>query len=140
MTNWTSRSICPENFTGEKGQAAAATEGEGAACARDLGIGWKISPCVSIRAGETFELAKVDGSGVVTHIWCTDNADMNRQLILRIYWDGNDFPSVEVPACDFFACADYQEPSIPTRASTATGRCPSGGGSASPWRISTQRT
>lgn len=110
LTNWTSRSICPENFTGEKGQAAAATEGEGAACARDLGIGWKISPCVSIKAGETFELARVDGSGVISHIWCTDNADMNRQLILRIYWDGNDFPSVEVPACDFFACADYQEP------------------------------
>lgn len=110
ITNWTSCAINAENPTGEKGKAASATEGEGAACARDLGIGWKISPCVSIKAGETFSLADVSGEGNITHIWCTDNSDMNRQLILKIYWDGNEFPSVEVPLCDFFACADYMEP------------------------------
>jgi len=32
-----------------------------------------------------------------------------RQEILRIYWDGNEHPSVECPLGDFFACA-YQEP------------------------------
>ena len=100
ITNWTSCAINAENPTGEKGKAASATEGEGAACARDLGIGWKISPCVSIKAGETFSLADVSGEGIITHIWCTDNSDMNRQLILKIYWDGNEFPSVEVPLCD----------------------------------------
>ena len=38
-----SRSISPENFTGEKGKGGMATEGTGAHAARDLGQGWKIS-------------------------------------------------------------------------------------------------
>jgi len=33
------RSISPENFTGEKGKAGMATEGTGARAARDLGRG-----------------------------------------------------------------------------------------------------
>ena len=37
------RSISPENFTGEKGRGGMATDGTGAACARDLGVGWKIA-------------------------------------------------------------------------------------------------
>src|SRR3989339_120073 len=49
-----SRSISPENFTGEKGKAAMATEGTGKDCARELGIGWKISPSVRIKAKSTF--------------------------------------------------------------------------------------
>jgi hypothetical protein len=36
-----SRSISPENFTGEKGKAGMATEGTGKNCARELGQGWK---------------------------------------------------------------------------------------------------
>ena len=48
------RSISPENFTGEKGKAGMATEGTGAQDARDLGRGWKISPSVKIKPGETF--------------------------------------------------------------------------------------
>ena len=39
-----SRSISPENFSGEKGAGSLATEGTGANAARDLGVGWKISP------------------------------------------------------------------------------------------------
>ena len=35
-----SSSISPENFTGEKGKGAMASEGTGVPCARDLGIGW----------------------------------------------------------------------------------------------------
>ena len=35
-----SRSISPENFTGEKGKAGMATEGTGKNCARELGQGW----------------------------------------------------------------------------------------------------
>ena len=42
------RSISPENFDGAKGRAGMATEGRGAACARDLGQGWKISPCIGM--------------------------------------------------------------------------------------------
>ena len=66
-----SRSISPENFTGEKGKAGMATEGTGARAARDLGQGWKISPSVRIKAGETFVLGEIQGAGAIHHIWMT---------------------------------------------------------------------
>ena len=44
------RSISPENFTGEKGCGALAMEGTGAHAARDMGKGWKISPSVVIKS------------------------------------------------------------------------------------------
>ena len=53
-----SRSISPENFTGEKGKGGMATTGTGERAARDLGQGWKISPSVRIKAGETFVLGE----------------------------------------------------------------------------------
>ena len=50
LDNSISRSISPENFTGEKGQGGRATTGTGEDCARDLGPGWKISPSVKIQS------------------------------------------------------------------------------------------
>lgn len=97
------RSISPENFTGEKGKAAMATEGTGAGCARDLGQGWKISPSVKIEKGQTFELADIEGPGAIQQIWMTPTGHW-RHAILRIYWDGQKQPSVECPVGDFFAC------------------------------------
>lgn len=101
-----SRSISAENFTGEKGKGGMATEGMGALNARDLGQGWKVSPCVCVNAGETFTLGEVEGEGSIRHIWITDTGIENRSLILRMYWDGSEKPSVEVPLGDFFAAAD----------------------------------
>jgi len=43
-----SRSVSPENPTGDKGGGGAATEGTGAAAARDLGPGWKCSEPVAV--------------------------------------------------------------------------------------------
>jgi hypothetical protein len=108
------RSISPENFTGEKGKAGMATEGTGARAARDLGRGWKISPSVRIKAGETFTVAEINGSGAIQHIWMTPTG-MWRHLILRMYWDGEETPSVEAPAGDFFACGwgEYGQISSP---------------------------
>ena len=100
------RSVSPENFTGEKGKGGMATEGTGANAARELGQGWKVSPSVHIEPGETFVLADVEGEGAIKHIWCTENTKRNRLLIIRIYWDGSDKPSVEAPLGDFFASAD----------------------------------
>jgi hypothetical protein len=99
------RSISPENFTGAKGGGAMATEGTGASCARDLGLGWKISPSVAIGPGETFTLAQVDGPGAIQSIWITGTVtrDHPREAILRIYWDDQETPSVECPLGDFFA-------------------------------------
>lgn len=98
-----SRSLSPENFTGEKGKGALATEGTGAACAVDLGRGWKISPSIRIGAGKTAVVADVDGPGAIQQIWMTPTGNW-RFTILRIYWDDQKEPSVEVPLGDFFCC------------------------------------
>lgn len=95
------RSISAENFTGEKGRGGMAVEGTGAQCARDLGQGWKISPSVLIGAGETFTLADITGSGAIQSMWIAGY--LGRDFILRIYWDGQENPSVECPLSDFFA-------------------------------------
>jgi hypothetical protein len=97
------RSISPENFTGEKGQAGMSIDGPARNAARDLGQGWKVSPYVTIKPGDTFVMADVKGSGAIQQIWCTP-AGTWRFAILRIYWDGETEPSVECPLGDFFAC------------------------------------
>lgn len=109
LTGAVTRSISPENFTGEKGKGGMAVEGTGKACARDLGQGWKVSPSIIVKPGETFTLADIKGEGAIRHIWMVDNCPQNRRLVLRMYWDGAEKPSVEAPACDFFASADYQK-------------------------------
>ena len=65
------RSISPENLTGEKGKGGMATEGTGAEAARDLGQGWKVSPCVNIGPKKVFTLAEIQGPGAIQHIWMT---------------------------------------------------------------------
>jgi len=95
------RSISPENFAGEKGKGGMATTGMGESAARDLGRGWKISPCVTIKAHTTFTVAEIDGSGAIQHIWMTPTGNW-RNSIIRIYWDGETTPSVEAPVGDFF--------------------------------------
>ena len=97
------RSISPENFTGEKGRGGMATEGTGANAARDLGQGWKVSPSIRIEPKQTFTLVDIEGPGAIQHIWMTITGHW-RFYILRIYWDGETEPTVEVTAGDFFAC------------------------------------
>lgn len=98
-----SRSICPENFTGEKGKAAMATEGTGKHAAGELGQGWKVSPSVRIKPGTTFTLAEIEGPGAIQHIWMTPTGNW-RTSIIRFYWDDESEPSIECPVGDFFAC------------------------------------
>ena len=105
--NYESRSVCPENFTGEKGKAGMATEGTGSKASRELGQGWKVSPSIRIPAGETFTLANIEGPGIIKHFWLTEASEKNRSLILRIYWDDSDTPSVECPLGDFFCCPEH---------------------------------
>lgn len=97
-----SRSISPENFTGEKGKGGMSVDGPAKDAARDLGQGWKVSPFVNIEAGQTFTLAEIDGPGAIQHIWMTPTGHW-RYSIIRIYWDGETSPSVECPVGDFFA-------------------------------------
>lgn len=97
------RSISPENFTGEKGKGGMSTDGLAAKAARDLGQGWKVSPYIWIEPGQTTILAEIEGPGAIQQIWMTPTGNW-RYSILRFYWDGEDEPSVEVPVGDFFAC------------------------------------
>lgn len=100
LSNAKSRSISPENPTGEKGKGAMAEEGMCTQAARDLGKGWKISPCIRIEPGEVRVLADISGPGRIQTMWFT--GCLGRDYILRIYWDGQEEPSVEVPLADFF--------------------------------------
>ena len=97
------RSISPENFTGEKGTGGMATDGTGEVHARFLGQGWKMSPSIDIESGETITLADIEDSGAIQHIWMTPTGHF-RFSIIRIYWDDEEQPSVECPVGDFFAC------------------------------------
>jgi len=95
-----SRSICPENPTGGKGKGAMAVDPDFLP-SKGLGQGWKVRPFITIPAGETVVLADIDGPGAIQQIWMTPTGP-RRNLILRIYWDGQKNPSVESPLGDFF--------------------------------------
>lgn len=117
LSNAVTRSITAENVYGEKGKGGMADltvepqpevaklgqnwDGPNA-CARDLGIGWKVRPCITLSKESTTTLMDVDGPGIIQHIWCTVDSKFYRDLILRMYWDGEDTPSVESPLGDFF--------------------------------------
>jgi hypothetical protein len=95
-------SISPENLTGEKGKGAMAEKGSASNAAAELGQGWKVNPYVVIQPGTTFTLGEITGSGAIQHIWMTPTGNW-RFSILRMYWDDEASPSVEVPVGDFFA-------------------------------------
>jgi hypothetical protein len=97
------RSISPENFTGEKGRGGMATDGTGARASRELGQGWKVSPSIIIEPNESCVIADIDGPGAIQHIWMTPTGTW-RYSILRVYWDDQEQPSIECPVGDFFAC------------------------------------
>ncbi len=117
LSNAVTRSITAENVYGEKGKGGMAEvsavpqpevekigqvwDGPNA-CARDLGQTWKVRPCITLAPGATTLLMDVEGPGVIQHIWITVDARFYRDLILRMYWDDEEIPSVEVPVGDFF--------------------------------------
>ncbi len=104
LRGFETRSVSPENRTGDKGMGGRTPLEQGTAklAARDLGTGWKVNPYLHIAPGETLELANVKGPGAVTHIWLTPTGVWRNQII-RFYWDNCAVPSVECPLGDFFA-------------------------------------
>lgn len=118
------RSISPENFKGEKGKGGMAEGGTGAVAARELGQGWKVSPSIHIAPHETVTMAEIDGPGAIQHIWLTVHPTWWRRLVIRIYWDDEETPSVETPLGDFFAngwCERCNISSIPVAVNPAGG-------------------
>ncbi len=80
-----------------------------------------------IQPGETREMASIEGAGTITHIWVTiasDDPDHLKNLVLRMYWDGEKTPSVETPIGDFFGLGNgqyYQYCSLPLEIGTSNG-------------------
>ncbi|MBN2288737.1 MAG: DUF2961 domain-containing protein [Candidatus Glassbacteria bacterium] len=89
QTRWTSF----ENPSGAKGLAGQASQGR------------KGSPSRKIAAGETVTLARLNGPGVIRRIWLTirpGNPDHLRGMLIRMFWENQEVPSVEAPLQDFF--------------------------------------
>jgi hypothetical protein len=83
----------------------------------------------NIPDGEKRTLFEVNGAGKINHIWITiapppENLSRN-DIILRMYWDGNEFPSVESPIGPFFGQGwneSYPFSSLPLAAGPVDGR------------------
>ena len=77
MSDAQTRSISPENPTGEKGKGAMIVPTPGdpdqpfAGMFVHLGRGWKSRPFVNLKAGESRTLMDVSGSGVIQMCWIT---------------------------------------------------------------------
>ena len=100
LTNMESRSINPENPTGEKGLGGTASG--------PLGKSRKGNAYLDLKAGQETPLADIQGPGILQHMWFTvqDRSSAGdfvlRDIVFRIYWDDEEEPSVDVPIGDFF--------------------------------------
>lgn len=81
-----------------------------------------------IKPGETRTIAEISGSGVINHIWITIAPGPDRlcrnDIIIRMYWDGNEYPSVESPIGPFFGQGwneQYNYASFPLSAGPGNG-------------------
>ncbi|MGH8238249.1 MAG: DUF2961 domain-containing protein, partial [Steroidobacteraceae bacterium] len=58
-----------------------------------------------IGPGETRTIATIGGAGIIKHVWitiATPEPYHLKKIVLRMYWDGEQSPSVEAPIGDFF--------------------------------------
>lgn len=125
------RQISAENPTGEKGGACRwAPDPSDPMLAHSggavrLGKGWKVRPFIKIRPHETALLAQIEGPGAIEELFITTDHRRLSELVLRIYWDGEETPSVECPLGAFFAMGHDAHPhavnSLPVQV------CPRGG-------------
>lgn len=83
----------------------------------------------SIPDGERRTLFEVEGPGMINHIWITiappPPALSRNDIILRMYWDGDESPSVETPIGPFFGQGwdeSYNYASLPLAAGPVDGR------------------
>ncbi|MDO6434990.1 DUF2961 domain-containing protein [Flavitalea sp. BT771] len=84
---------------------------------------------IRIGNGEKKTIFEVKGAGVIDHIWITMAPDPSvlcrNDVIIRMYWDGKDYPSVESPIGPFFGQGwneAYNYNSLPLSASPVEGR------------------
>lgn len=58
-----------------------------------------------IKPGETRTIGDLEGPGIIKHFWttiATGEPNHLKKIVLRMYWDGEETPSVETPIGDFF--------------------------------------
>ena len=98
-TGLISRSISFENLSG--------ASGEGGKAASQLGAGRKGAPSRSIKPGEEVQLCDIEGPGTIRHIWLTTDREplAQRAMLIRVWWDDQEHPSIECPVGDFFGFA-----------------------------------
>jgi hypothetical protein len=112
------RQISAENPTGDKGRACIWDPNpedpnlRHSGPAVELGRGWKVRPFIPVLAGKTAVLADFDGPACINQLWITSDFPLYRQLVLRVYWDNESEPSVEVPLGDFFAMGHDSDPHL----------------------------
>ena len=126
LKNGKTRLITAENVYGKKGMGGMAQLGEIPqdevvkigqnwaynSAARELGDKWKIRPAISLSPENTTTIMDVDGPGCINHIWITVDGFVYRDIIIRMYWDGETEPSVEAPLGDFFCCGFAQRQKV----------------------------
>jgi len=117
LTTGKTRLFTAENVYGEKGKGGMAEVSDtpqeetvkigqlwkkSNPAARELGQKWKVRPCIDLAPESVTTILDTTGPGRITHIWFTVDSKKFRDIILRVYWDGEEFPSIESPVGDFF--------------------------------------
>ena len=88
-----SRAVTFENPTGARGAGGQSHGGR------------KGAPARIVEPGERVVLADLDGPGTLRHIWMTfppAPPEVMRGLLIEVFYDGLDEPSVSTPCLDFF--------------------------------------
>lgn len=97
-------SVSAENRDGAPGGGGRAQEGDHSTAwaSRELPTGWKKSPCIDLEGRSRRTVVDVEGPGVLQHLWITVLPRHLRSIVVRMYWDEEEEPSVEVPLGDLF--------------------------------------
>jgi hypothetical protein len=88
-----SRAVTFENPTGDRGAGGTSYGGR------------KGAPMRELAAGEKVVLADLEGPGTIRHVWMTfppARPEWMRAMVLEVFYDGAEEPSISVPCMDFF--------------------------------------
>jgi hypothetical protein len=70
---------------------------------------------IYLAPGEHATILKATGPGIINRIWFTLHSRdpyYLRKIVIRMYWDDEKFPSVDVPLGDFFGCGFQYKPYV----------------------------
>ena len=98
--------ISAENPTGEKGKGCLESPNPNDPklfwSKNSLGKGWKVNPFIRIDANSKVVIGEFRGMGVINQLFLTSDRHKFSELVLRIYWDDEENPSVDCPVGAFF--------------------------------------